>query len=125
MSKKDPTKVPSPKGVVDPDAFARQQNDIEKEGGLERRVSEHDLRQPNERDEAPDGGARGTDRATDMPQTDIPRAHDDIERGLRDTERRGIPSNVPSSAENEGEKTGQSTTQTPTEAVELRTQKPK
>jgi len=124
MSKKDPTKAPSPRGVIDPDALARHQNDIEKEGGMERRVSDHRLRQPNERDEAPDGGTRGTDRATDLPQTDIPRAHDDVERGLRDTDR-GIPSDVPSSTENTGAKTGESTTHTPTEAVEQRTQKSK
>lgn len=100
MVKKDPADVPSPAGVMDPDALARHQQDVEKEGGLRRKVSDHDLRQPNERDEAPDGGHRGTDRATDQPQTDIPRAHDDIEKGLRDTERRGIPSNVPSSKDN-------------------------
>jgi len=108
MAKKDPTKVPSPAGVRNPDAYARQQNDVEKEGGLRRRVSQYDLRQPNERDEAPDSGMRGTDRATDQPQTDIPRAYEDIERGLHDTERRGIPSNVPSSAENPGQKAGES-----------------
>lgn len=99
MAKKDPTKVPSPKGVVDPEALARQQNDIEKEGGMRRHVSDHDLRQPNERDTAPDGGMRGTDRATDLPQKDMPRAYEDIERGVRDTDR-GTPSNVPSSADN-------------------------
>ena len=98
--KKDPSHVPAPAGVTNPDALGRHQQDVEKEGGLRRRVSDHDLRQPNERDTSPDGGHRGTDRATDQPQTDIPRAHRDIERGLRDTEGRGIPSNVPSSKEN-------------------------
>ena len=99
-TKKGPPHVPSPAGVTNPDAVGRHQQDVEKEGGLRRDVSDHDLRQPNERDTSPDGGSRGTDRATDQPQTDIPRAHDDIERGLRDTERRGIPSNVPGSKEN-------------------------
>lgn len=98
--KKDTARIPSPAGVTNPDALARHQQDVEKEGGLRRQISDHDLRQPNERDTAPDGGARGTDRATDQPQTDISRAHRDIERGLRDTERRGIPSDVPSSKDN-------------------------
>jgi hypothetical protein len=63
-------------------------------------VSDRDMRQPNERDEAPDGGSHGTDRRTDPDEKQIPRAHKDVERGLVDTERRGIPSNVPSRRRN-------------------------
>ena len=63
-------------------------------------LSDPRLRQPNERDEAPDAGHLGTDRNTDQPESDIPTAHADVERGLVDTERRGVPSNVPSSTRN-------------------------
>lgn len=63
-------------------------------------VSEKDMRQPNERDASPDSGRRGTDRRTDIPQTDIRRAHADVEKGLVDTDRRGVPADVPSSSKN-------------------------
>lgn len=92
--------VPSPKGFKNADALARHQQDVEKEGGLRRGVSDHRLRQPNERDTAPDGGYTGTDRRTDPAQTDMPRAYRDIEEGQLDTEGRGTPSNVPSSRDN-------------------------
>lgn len=93
-------KIPSPKGVQHAKALSRHQQDVEKEGGLRRGVSDHSLRQPNERDTAPDGGHAGTDRRTDQPQADIPQAHRDIEEGRVDTEGRGTPSNVPSSRDN-------------------------
>lgn len=102
----DEKTIPSPKGVKDPDALGRQQQDIEKEGGLRRHVSDHQLRQPNERDTAPDSGVKGTDPATDQPQVDMPQAHEDVERGLVDTGR-GVPSDVPSSRTNQGEKQNQ------------------
>ena len=58
------------------------------------------LRQPHERDESPDNGKRGTDRSTDQPRRRIPQAHEDIERGVVDSERRGVPSDVPDSRDN-------------------------
>jgi hypothetical protein len=63
-------------------------------------ASDKRMRQPHERDEAPDGGRKGTDRSTDISQVEIRRAHADVEKGLVDTERRGVPSNVPPRAKN-------------------------
>lgn len=62
--------------------------------------SSEEKRLPHERDEAPDSGFAGTDRHTDPSQSEIPQAHEDVERGLVDTDRRGIPSDVPSRRRN-------------------------
>lgn len=97
---KDDKAFPSPRDVRNPKALSRHQQDVEKAGGLRRGVSDHSLRQPNERDTAPDGGHAGTDRRTDLSQPRLPQAHRDIEEGREDTERRGTPSNVPSSRDN-------------------------
>jgi hypothetical protein len=56
---------------------------------------EENTRLPHERDEASDSGFVGTDRGTDPPQSEIPQAHEDVERGLVDTDRRGVPADVP------------------------------
>lgn len=58
------------------------------------------LRQPNERDASPDNGRSGVDNRTDVPQRELPQAHEDVERGLIDTDRRGVPSDVPDSRDN-------------------------
>jgi hypothetical protein len=55
---------------------------------------------PHERDES----ARATGNRLDerLPPTarNIEQAHDDIEKGLTDTDRRGVPDDVPSSRDN-------------------------
>lgn len=57
------------------------------------------LRQPHERDESADNGEIGTDNRTDQPQR-TRQGHEDVERGVVDTERRGVPTDVPGSREN-------------------------
>lgn len=54
-----------------------------------------DLRLPHEHDESPKVG-RDTDvSSTPLPRQVVEQAASDITRGLRDSERRGIPSDVP------------------------------
>lgn len=50
---------------------------------------------PHERDEAPDAGDAG-DKPSQGPRQVIEQAARDLGRGLKDTERRGVPSDVPS-----------------------------
>lgn len=87
-----------------PKTHAKSQVPVQGSTGTEDEINEENrnttLRQPHERDEAPDSGQHGTDRETDPLQEEIPQAHADIERGLVDTERRGVPSNVPSRRRN-------------------------
>ena len=68
------------------------------EGGTK---STEKLRQPNERDESPDNGRIGVDGRTDVPQRQLRQAHDDVEQGQVNTDRRGVPSDVPSSKDND------------------------
>ena len=82
------------------DAFAHDQQRDTPDGIMRQGMSDRDMRQPDERDQTPDGGKLGTDRRTDPDQKEIHGAHKDVERGLVDTERRGIPSNVPSRRRN-------------------------
>ena len=84
----------------DPRAIAHDQLRDSHDGVMREGKSDKGMRQPHERDEAPDGGKKGTDPRTDIPQVEISRAHADVEKGLVDTDRRGVPSNVPSRAKN-------------------------
>ena len=93
--------IPSPKGMHDPRRQARAQTH-DKPEDMTQTPSNGQLRQPHERDEAPDAGTDGVDDATTVTQPELPQAHRDIEAGRRDTERRGIPSDVPSSKKNRG-----------------------
>jgi len=54
-----------------------------------------DLRLPHEHDQSPKSGADRKVSSTPLPRQVIDQAASDITRGLRDTERRGIPSDVP------------------------------
>jgi len=54
-----------------------------------------DLRLPHEHDEAPKAGRDVDVSSSPLPRQVIEQAASDITRGLRDTERRGTPSNVP------------------------------
>ncbi|HKO88451.1 MAG TPA: hypothetical protein VJU83_08035 [Burkholderiales bacterium] len=91
--------------MAEPRTQAKHQVPVQGSTGIEDEIHEETrntkFRQPNDRDEAPDGGQTGTDRDTDQLQREIPQAHADIERGLVDTDRRGVPSDVPSRKGNE------------------------
>ncbi len=54
-----------------------------------------DLALPHERDEAPEGQRGDPGAAPEGPREVIEQAQRDIRRGLVDTERRGVPSDVP------------------------------
>ena len=54
-----------------------------------------DLRLPHEHDEAPKPGRDVDVSSSPLPRQVIEQAASDITRGLRDSERRGIPSDVP------------------------------
>ena len=58
--------------------------------------NQDDLRMPHERDESPKDGADKLNSSTPVARQVIEQAASDIARGLRDTERRGVPSDVPS-----------------------------
>jgi hypothetical protein len=57
--------------------------------------SNTDLRLPHEHDEGPKSGTDRRVSSSPPPRQVIDQAASDITRGLRDTERRGIPSDVP------------------------------
>ena len=64
--------------------------------GSKSKQSESDMMLPHERDETT--GPTGTNAKGDEPSREIiKKAHDDIEQGLKDTDRRGIPSDIKSS----------------------------
>ena len=54
-----------------------------------------DLRLPHEHDESPKAGRDVDVSSSPLPRQVIEQAASDITRGLRDSERRGIPSDVP------------------------------
>lgn len=54
-----------------------------------------DLRMPHEHDESPKAGRDADNSSTPLARQVIEQAASDITRGLRDSERRGIPSDVP------------------------------
>lgn len=61
-----------------------------------RRPSNHgDLRLPHEHDESPKPGRDVDVSSSPLPRQVVEQAASDITRGLRDSERRGIPSDVP------------------------------
>lgn len=61
-----------------------------------RRPSNHgDLRLPHEHDESPKPGRDVDISSSPLPRQVVEQAASDITRGLRDSERRGIPSDVP------------------------------
>ena len=57
---------------------------------------------PHERDESAADTGNRLDEARPPTAREIKQAHDDIERGLEDTDRRGVPDDVPGSRENRG-----------------------
>lgn len=57
---------------------------------------------PNERDESATDTGNRLDEARPPTAREITQAHDDIERGLEDTDRRGVPDDVPGSRKNRG-----------------------
>ena len=59
---------------------------------------------PHERDESASGAGAGDrlDEAVPPIAGEIAQAHEDIEEGLQDTDRRGVPDDVPGSLENRG-----------------------
>jgi len=54
-----------------------------------------DMRLPHEHDESPKAGRDRDKSSTPLPRQVVEQAASDITRGLRDSERRGIPSDVP------------------------------
>ena len=54
-----------------------------------------DLRLPHEHDESPKAGRDADTSSSPLPRQVIEQAASDITRGLRDTERRGIPTDIP------------------------------
>jgi hypothetical protein len=57
---------------------------------------------PHERDESATDTGNRLDEAQPPTAREITQAHDDIESGLEDTDRRGVPDDVPGSRKNRG-----------------------
>jgi hypothetical protein len=57
---------------------------------------------PFERDESASDTGNRLDEALPPNAREIEQAHEDIERGLQDTDRRGVPDDIPSSRDNRG-----------------------
>jgi hypothetical protein len=55
---------------------------------------------PFERDESASDTGNRLDEALPPSAREIEQAHDDIEQGMQDTDRRGVPDDVPSSRDN-------------------------
>ena len=57
---------------------------------------------PSERDESASDTGNRLDEALPPNAREIEQAHDDIEQGMQDTDRRGVPDDIPSSRDNRG-----------------------
>jgi hypothetical protein len=57
---------------------------------------------PHERDESASETGNRLDEAQPPNAREIQQAHDDVEQGMQDTDRRGVPDDVPSSRDNRG-----------------------
>jgi hypothetical protein len=57
---------------------------------------------PHERDESASGAGDRPDEAVPPIAGEIAQAHEDIEEGLQDTDRRGVPDDIPGSRQNRG-----------------------
>jgi hypothetical protein len=57
---------------------------------------------PFERDESASDTGNRLDEALPPSAREIEQAHDDIEQGMQDTDRRGVPDDIPSSRDNRG-----------------------
>jgi hypothetical protein len=57
---------------------------------------------PHERDESASDTGNRLDEPVTSNDHEIAKAHDDIEQGRKDTDRRGVPDDVPGSRENRG-----------------------
>ena len=62
-------------------------------------------RQPHERDESARNMGNRLDQPLPPSEREISQAHQDTERGLVDTERRGVPNDVPSRGKRRGSST--------------------
>jgi hypothetical protein len=83
-----------PSDAIAHDQLRDARDGIERSGG-----SDRGQRLPHERDESPDARADGEHEP--IPDRHVvQQAADDLERGLEDTEARGIPSNPPAASDN-------------------------
>lgn len=91
------TQRPDPPGAGDLHHAARDFPGAEdrEDTSLKRPEGETDLREPYERDEAPDPLDNTETTPVGGPRQVIEQAASDVSRGLIDTDRRGVPSDVP------------------------------
>lgn len=68
----------------------------------DRAPNESRARMPHERDESASASGNRLDQPLPPSGAKISQAHKDVERGLVDTERRGIPDDIPNSDRNRG-----------------------
>jgi hypothetical protein len=100
MTTIDPAKPPPPhSGAIAHDQRRNARDGVECSGRSDQGQRLPHERLPHERDESPDTRADGEREATPGRPV-MEQAAADVERGLQDTEARGIPSDPPSSAEN-------------------------
>jgi hypothetical protein len=59
-----------------------------------------DTKMPHERDESARSTGDRLDQASPVSDSQIERAHDDVEEGRVDTDRRGVPNDIPRSPHN-------------------------
>jgi hypothetical protein len=98
-----PGKAP-PSTPAAPDAIAHDQLRDARDGIERSGRPDQGQRLPHERDESPDSRADG--EVEPIPDRHVmQQAADDLERGLEDTEARGVPSNPPASADNHAPET--------------------
>jgi hypothetical protein len=57
---------------------------------------------PHERDQSASDTGNRLDQAVPPTEREMTQAHDDVESGLQDTDRRGVPDDIPDSRENRG-----------------------
>ncbi len=92
MSKKSVNTTKSARGKRDPQAIPQQPQHGSPDSAD---ASQRDAaRLPHERDESPDATRTGRG-GTDPARNEIRQAEIDVERGLKDTDRRGIPNDIP------------------------------
>jgi hypothetical protein len=68
--------------------------------GAQDRPNKRDAKMPHERDESARSTGDRLDQSPPSSDSQIGRAHDDVEQGRVDTDRRGVPNDIPRSRHN-------------------------
>ena len=90
---------------LEPDADTASYEQLQGTAGERSASGQRNPKMPHERDESARNMGNRLDQPLPPSEREISQAHWDTERGLVDTERRGVPNDVPSSGKRRGSST--------------------